>query len=499
LETDFDIRFGRVFKPQAPFASKKYLELSKSLFSNLLGGMGYFYGDWKADRSYAPEYEEDNEGFWDETAEARSRVQPVTEQPQELFTAIPSRTFFPRGFLWDEGFHLLPVMDWDVDLALDIVKSWFSLIDEDGWIAREQILGEEARTKVPAEFQVQYPQYANPPTLFLILVDYINRLESQKTDDKSLLLDKETAKAYLQNLYPLLVRNYEWFRRTQKGDLKSYDREAFSQREGYRWRGRTMRHCLPSGLDDYPRAQPPHPGELHVDALSWVGVMAKSLHKIADFLDEKSDAEKFAKQEEAIKRNLVDLHWDEQKGVFCDSTINQYEEDTHVCHKGYISLFPFILGLMKPEDPKVGKLLEVISDENQLWSPYGIRSLSKSDESYGTDENYWRSPIWININYLILEQLLVSHCSCLIKTNSQQGVAKSKGPNQKKAEQIYTSLRTNLVDTVSKAWDQTGFAWEQYNPETGDGQRTKHFTGWTSLAAKIIAMPSLSAKARDEL
>jgi mannosyl-oligosaccharide glucosidase len=106
-----------LFKPQAPFGTRKYSELSKSLFSNLLGGIGYFYGDWKADRTYAPEYEEENEGFWEEAAEARARVVPKIEGPSELFTSIPSRPFFPRGFLWDEGFHLMPVMDWDVDLA----------------------------------------------------------------------------------------------------------------------------------------------------------------------------------------------------------------------------------------------------------------------------------------------------------------------------------------------------------------------------------------------
>ena len=40
-------------------------------------------------------------------------------------------------------------------------------------------------------------------------------------------------------------------------------------------------------------------------------------------------------------------------------------------------------------------------------------------------------------------------------------------------------------------WERTGFAWEQYNPETGAGQRTQHFTGWTSLVVKMMAMPDL--------
>ena len=81
-----------------------------------------------------------------------------------------------------------------------------------------------------------------------------------------------------------------------------------------------------------------------------------------------------------------------------------------------------------------------------------------------------------------------------------QNVAQAKGPHQKRAKQLYTDLRKNLVNTVYESWKETGFAWEQYNPETGKGQRTQHFTGWTSLVVKIMAMPDLGGESvTDEL
>lgn len=216
---------------------------------------------------------------------------------------------------------MLPVGEWDNDLALEVLGSWAGLMDSEGWIAREQILGEEARAKVPVEFQTQFPHYANPPTLLMPIAAFIERL--RKAEEKGVvggemgigdaggegvtrryLDDPELARHYLRELYPLLQRHHEWFRRTQAGDIRSWDRDAYSSKEGYRWRGRTPDHCLTSGLDDYPRARPPHTGELHVDLLSWMGLFARTLRGVAEFLEEADDAAELARIENAIIRNL---------------------------------------------------------------------------------------------------------------------------------------------------------------------------------------------------
>ncbi|KAJ5984938.1 hypothetical protein N7522_012134 [Penicillium canescens] len=488
----FSETFDKVLPPQTPFDSPKYSEFSKAMLSNLIGGIGFFHGDDVVDRSANPAYEEENEGFWEETAEARAAAQPVIEGPKDLFTCVPSRPFFPRGFLWDEGFHLMPVIEYDTDLALEIIKSWFNLMDEDGWIAREQILGAEARSKVPAEFTVQYPHYANPPTLFMALEAFMDKVKSNKSIHAETLDNQdvtaslrsatvrhpELSEAYLRSFYPLLKKHYFWYRNTQRGDIKSYDREAFSTKEGYRWRGRSVQHILTSGIDDYPRPQPPHPGELHVDLISWMGMMTRTIRRIAESLGEQDDAEEFAYYETAITRNIDDLHWDEQEQTFCDATIDSFEDSIHVCHKGYISIFPFLTGMLGPDSPRLKAVLDLVSDPEELWSDYGIRSLSKKDKFYDTDENYWRSPVWININYLVLKNLY--------------DIALASGDHQEQAREMYSQLRKNLVENVFREWKKTGFAWEQYNPDSGNGQRTQHFTGWTSMVVNMMSMPDLA-------
>jgi mannosyl-oligosaccharide glucosidase len=117
------------------------------------------------------------------------------------------------------------------------------------------------------------------------------------------LHSSEAALSFLQSIYAPLKRHYEWFRRTQRGQIKQYSRSARSRTEGYRWRGRSAQHVLTSGMDDYPRG-PPHAGELHLDLISWMAFFSRTMKEIATFIGEEEDAASYAEIEAAIIDNI---------------------------------------------------------------------------------------------------------------------------------------------------------------------------------------------------
>jgi len=122
-------------------------------------------------------------------------------------------------------------------------------------------------------------------------------VESQYVDNPELAL------SFLKGIYKPLKRHYDWFRRTQRGQIKQYGRKARSRSEAYRWRGRSEHHVLTSGMDDYPRG-PPHAGELHLDLISWVAFFSRTMREIAAFVGEKDDEATFAEVEKAILDNI---------------------------------------------------------------------------------------------------------------------------------------------------------------------------------------------------
>ncbi|XP_056136142.1 mannosyl-oligosaccharide glucosidase [Lampris incognitus] len=478
----FDAKFENIFGLEKKGFSQAQVKFSKAALSNMLGGMGYFYGQSVVQSVYN-EY-------------------PLLYPEGALFTAVPSRSFFPRGFLWDEGFHQLLLSKWDPQVTQESTAHWLDLINIEGWIPREQILGDEARSKVPAEFVVQRNENANPPTLFLVLQELIEQLSSNPDSAAN-----QPTLAFLQRLFPRLKTWFEWYNTTQSGQLPN----------SYRWRGRDKDtnlflnpKTLTSGLDDYPRASHPSSDERHVDLHCWMALASGIMASIAKLLGEPHQEYESTHQVLSDNNLLNKLHWSEQLRAFSDfgnhtQAVSLQQEKVYVPpgqprHQfpvtrlvrsvrrapklqyvnafGYVSLFPFLLHILKPDSPKLEHILRDIRDPDKLWTPYGLRSLSKADPLYMKrntehDAPYWRGPIWININYLAVRALY--HYS------------NSEGPYQEKAADLYQELRTNIINNVYRQYAETGYIWEQYNDGTGRGQGSHPFTGWSALTMLIMA------------
>ncbi|XP_070526596.1 mannosyl-oligosaccharide glucosidase-like isoform X2 [Cardiocondyla obscurior] len=470
----FSKKFENIFKLKSKGYTDDEITFAKMAFSNLIGSIGYFYG----------------------TLQVQAE-EPVPHRNVSLYTAVPSRSFFPRGFLWDEGFHGLLISIWDTEMELDIISHWFDLMNVEGWIPREIILGQEALAKVPKEFVIQNKRHANPPTFFFTL-DFILRHKKQNLLQYNFqLLDK---------LYPRLQTWFSWFNVTQVGELPGT----------YRWRGRdekTTRELnpktLPSGLDDYPRASHPSNIERHVDLRCWIAFAARVMAKIAEAL--RYSGAKYQETFQYLSDNnlLNELHWSPNAQTYADYGLHtdkvvlrkiaspsrkpetnvQLPEMRRVAFEnpslkfvdttfGYVSLFPFILEIIEPNSSQLGKILQDLRDPDLLWTKYGVRSLAKTSPlymKYNTEHDppYWRGPIWINLNYLIVRAAY--HYSNVT------------GPYRESAKRLYQELRKNLIQNIIMQYRKTGYLWEHYDNMEGQGKGSHPFTGWTSLIVLLMA------------
>ncbi|EFX84976.1 hypothetical protein DAPPUDRAFT_314562 [Daphnia pulex] len=470
---EFLNQFESKFHLQKKGFSDEEQDFAVSAMSNLIGGIGYFYGSSKVQSVHNKE--------------------PVPYWNAPLYTAVPSRSFFPRGFLWDEGFHNLIISQWDREISFDIMAHWFDLMNVEGWIPREQILGSEARARVPDEFVVQRNNQGNPPTFFLVLdAMFKNR---PVRDISTLELEQ------LNGMWPRLVSWYNWFNTSLHGPEPG----------SYYWRGRdtaSVRELNPkslsSGLDDYPRSSHPTPDERHLDLRCWITLAAKVMASIADIIGR--DGRKYHEAFVFLSDNklLNAQHWSPTAKRYADFGLHssnvtlrrpksnpgqpkpdkirvvleeptlRYVDDTF----GYVNLFPLIIEILQPDSPQLGQLLLDLRSPNLIWTKYGLRSLSKTSPLYNKrntehDPPYWRGPIWINVNYLVVRAL--HHYSTV------------EGPHQTRATLLYNELRENLIANIFREYKRTGYIWEQYNDASGAGQGCRPFTGWSTLVLLLMS------------
>jgi hypothetical protein len=168
---------------------------------------------------------------------------------------------------------------------------------------------------------------------------------------------------------------------------------------------------------------------------------------------------------------------------------------------------------------RLKKLLTCMLDEEEFLSPYGIRSVSKfhtenpynfksggveyevkyvpgesDNRMFGGNSN-WRGPIWIPINFLLIEALQRFHhyygdnFKIEFPTYSGNWVTLWK-VSQELSKRL---IRLFLPDETGKlpifgeeSFHEELLFYEYFHGDTGKGLGASHQTGWTALIAKLI-------------
>lgn len=184
--------------------------------------------------------------------------------------------------------------------------------------------------------------------------------------------------------------------------------------------------------------------------------------------------------------------------------------------------------LALPTRPHLERVLRVLFDENEFLSPFGIRSLSKFHEAnpftywvgqnpysvdyepgesksgmFGGNSN-WRGPVWLPMNYLLVEALRVYHRffgdELLVEFPTGSGRRVTLGEAARQISLRLASLfqpgaegfppcMGEIPGGVSDCERRLLFH-EFFHAETGRGCGASHQTGWTALIGDLLNMES---------
>ncbi|MEM7473878.1 MAG: glucosidase [Planctomycetota bacterium] len=182
--------------------------------------------------------------------------------------------------------------------------------------------------------------------------------------------------------------------------------------------------------------------------------------------------------------------------------------------------------LALPSTERLKRLLQVMLDEKEFLSPYGIRSLSAKHEEepyvfewggqreqvqyvagesdswmFGGNSN-WRGPIWFPLNYLIVQSLRKYH---EFYGNSFQVECPTGSGDLRNLDEIATEIerrlaRIFLADNEGRRpchgvesryadhenWKELVLFYEYFHGDNARGLGASHQTGWTSLVSTIL-------------
>lgn len=316
----------------------------------------------------------------------------------------PDRVPHRHMWLWDSVFHALAIVQYNENLAKEAIKAVLSQIRSDGFI----------------------PHMMNP-------IDSSDVTQPQVLSWGVWEVYKKTGdKAFLEECVNALERYLEWDMQNRdkngNGLLEWFTEPGYEDDPDY-----TACKCGESGLDNSPRFDV----DDDLDAVDFSTFLAHDARCLSYIFQELGNKEGFAKWQSVyqnVKAKINELCWNEEDGVYYDRLFNGTQSKVLTP----VSFLPMFAGLA--DKKQVAKMVEVLTDENLLWTEYPLASVAKTHPTYSTD--MWRGGVWLNHNYFIIKSL------------------KNYG-----YDDIAENLRQKTLNMVDKWYKKTGSIFEFYAPE----------------------------------
>jgi hypothetical protein len=477
------------------------------------------------------------------------RLEGRNHEWTHLFTrdviSMPDKWEFPWFASWDLGFHCIALAHVDPQLAkyqiLLMLREW--TMHPNGQIpAYEWDFGD-----------------VNPPVL---------SLAARAVFDTEYRRTGVADYAFMERVFQKMLLNFTWWVNRKDALGKNIFQGGFLGMDNI---GAFDRDHLPRG---YLLGQ--------ADGTSWMAAFAKSMLSIALLLAERDPvyedvASKFwehfiyianAMNSQTDPRRSL---WDEGDGFFYDYLISTKHERIPVRARtmvGFVPMFgastvptdtfdrypafqrrrqwfiehrpdlvqsvgpmvvpgnnnTLILGLVRPD--QLRRMLAYMLDENEFFSPYGVRAVSRyhhdhplvlnldgqeyrldyepgesTTNLFGGNSN-WRGPIWMPVNFLILHALKQYHLyyGDTFQIECPTGSGKMKNLDQVADELARRLTRIFLLDGEGRRavfgecklfnndphWRDLIPFHEYFHGDSGRGCGASHQTGWTGLIAPIL-------------
>ena len=245
----------------------------------------------------------------------------------------------------------------------------------------------------------------------------------------------------LEKVFPVLLAYTNWFRKYRS------------------WPDGTYFSCgWGCGMDNQPRVPTDYSCEFDHGHMSWVDTTCQQilanrmLIRMAQKLGRENDITHL-KEEITSLTNFVNQNmWNEKIEFYTD----RFRDGTLSDLKSIGSFWAIMAEIASAE--RLEALITHLENPREFKRPHQVPSLAADHPDYSPDGGYWLGAVWAPTNYMVLRGLTVAG-----------------------KDKLAHEIGLNHLENVVKAYIDQGTLFENYAPESAEGECRTDFVGWTGL------------------